>query len=571
MQTSFPPVVGVFALAMSVLLANEARAQPGQRRLPPEGTTALRGVAYVADGHERQKLDLYIPPGNGPFPVLIWIHGGAWLGGSKEDCPALPYLEKGFAVASFNYRLSQHAVFPAQIEDCKAAVRWLRANATAHRLDPDRFAAWGSSAGGHLVALLGTTADFHTFDVGPNLDQSSAVQAVVDFFGPTDFLQMDTHRLPNGMVHSTPDSPESKLIGGDIREHADLVARADPITYVSAGDPPFLIVHGDSDPLVPHHQSELLEEAVKEAGVTSTFYTVKGGGHGGFRDPEVPRAVEAFLEQHLKQAKPALPREASEVYRRTVETNLTMHLHFPAGWQATDRRPAIVFFFGGGWRGGTVEQFRFQAEHFARRGLVTARADYRVRSRHGVAPDKCVEDARAAVRWLRESATRLGVDPDRVVAGGGSAGGHLAACTALGDDSLKPPAALLLYNPVLDLRDVARSGSSALLDGLAPGQVDALSPVRFLDAKLPPTLLFYGTDDRLMAQGEVFCQRGGELGLQIPLWQVPGKGHGFFNRSPWLEATTRQADAFLVEHGFLTGDSGIAEPAGAALTLDAEP
>ncbi|MCB1126380.1 MAG: alpha/beta hydrolase [Verrucomicrobiae bacterium] len=558
MQLSPSVLVGVLALFWANAPATQAQPRPAPSL--PEGTTVLRNAAYVPDGHERQKLDLFVPEGDGPFPVLIWIHGGAWLGGSKENCPALPYLNRGFAVASLNYRLSQHAIFPAQIEDCKAAIRWLRANATTHHLDPARFAVWGSSAGGHLVALLGTTGDLRTFDTGPNLDQSSAVQAVVDFFGPTDFLQMDAHRRPNGMVHNLPDSPESKLIGGDIRQHADRVARPNPITYVSAGDPPFLIVHGDSDPLVPHHQSELLEAALREAGVPVTFHTVKDGGHGGFQDPEVPRAVEAFLEQHLKQAKPTQPRETSEVYRNTTETNLAMHLHFPAGWQATDRRPAIVFFFGGGWRAGTIEQFRFQAEHFARRGLVTARADYRVRSRHGVAPDKCVEDARAAVNWLRENAARLGIDPDRIVAAGGSAGGHLAACTALGEGPLKSPAALLLYNPVLDLRDVAESGSSALLEGLTSVQIEALSPVRFLDAKLPPTLLFYGTNDRLMAQGEVFCRRGGELGLRIPLWQAPGMGHGFFNRSPWLEATTRQADAFLVEHGFLTGDSGIVQP-----------
>lgn len=279
----------------------------------------------------------------------------------------------------------------------------------------------------------------------------------------------------------------------------------------------------------------------------------------------------AFLNETRAQPGPrrSLPEGTTalrdEVYRRTAETNLTMHLHFPADWKSTDRRPGVVFFFGGGWRAGTVEQFRFQAEHFARRGLVTARADYRVRSRHGVAPDKCVEDARAAVRWLRENAARLGLDPDLLIAAGGSAGGHLAACTALGDESLAPPAALLLYNPVLDLRDVARSSSSALLDGLTPAQIEALSPVRFLSDKLPPTLLFYGTNDRLMAQGAAFCRRGAELGLRPPLWQAPGQGHGFFNRSPWLEATTRQTDAFLVEYGFLTGDSGIAEPAGAKL------
>ncbi|MBN1361822.1 MAG: alpha/beta hydrolase [Sedimentisphaerales bacterium] len=298
---------------LSVLLvlsgAALSLAQPPRASLRPSlpaDTVVHRDLAYVTDGHARQKLDLYLPPATGRLPVIVWVHGGAWLGGSKDRPVPLGYLSKGYAVASINYRLSQHATFPAQIEDCKAAVRWLRAHAEQYHLESNRFAAWGESAGGHLVALLGTTGDVNEFDVGEHLDVSSAVQAVVDCFGPTDFLQMEAHRLPNGMVHDTPDSPESKLVGGPIRENPDKVARANPITYVSATDAPFLIVHGDRDPLVPHHQSELLEAALKKAGVPVSFYTVAGGGHGGFRDPKVPELIEAFLARHLKPA-PADP------------------------------------------------------------------------------------------------------------------------------------------------------------------------------------------------------------------------------------------------------------------------
>src|SRR6185436_1082452 len=131
--------------------------QPEARRAPalPEGTKALRDLAYVPNGHERQKLDLFLPPGaTNPLPLIIWIHGGAWRAGSKEQCPALRLVDRGFAVASLNYRLSQHAIFPAQIEDCKAAVRWLRAHGKEYNLDAAHFGVWGSSAGGHLVALV---------------------------------------------------------------------------------------------------------------------------------------------------------------------------------------------------------------------------------------------------------------------------------------------------------------------------------------------------------------------------------------------------------------------------------
>jgi acetyl esterase/lipase len=266
----------------------------------PKGPIVHRDLPYVTDGHEQQKLDLYLPRTEEKLPLIIRIHGGAWLAGSKESEDPQDYLQDGFAMASINYRLSQHAIFPAQIQDCKAAVRYLRANAQKYNLDPNRFAVWGESAGGHLAALLGTTGDVNEFDVGENLSVSSRVQAVVDYFGPTDFLQMEEHRLLNGMIHNSPDSPESKLIGGYIQDNPQKVAKANPITYVKKDDPPFLIIHGDMDPLVPHHQSELLEAALKKAGVPVIFYTVKGASHGGFKDPNVPRLNKQFLEQHLK-------------------------------------------------------------------------------------------------------------------------------------------------------------------------------------------------------------------------------------------------------------------------------
>jgi acetyl esterase/lipase len=232
--------------------------------------------------------------------LIIWVHGGAWLGGSKEQCPALPYLNRGFAVASINYRLSQHALFPAQIEDCKAAVRWLRVRARDYNLDPDRFAAWGASAGGHLVALLGTAGEVKKFEAGENLEVSSRVQAVVDFFGPTDFTQMAKYAPADGPFnHDAPDSPEAKLIGGAVPENKDKAAVANPITYITKNDPPFLIMHGNKDNVVPYQQSELLRDALQKAGVSVTLTIVTNAGHG-FRGPDIDRQVTAFLEQQLK-------------------------------------------------------------------------------------------------------------------------------------------------------------------------------------------------------------------------------------------------------------------------------
>lgn len=270
---------------------------------PQPGVTVHRDLTYVIDGHARQTLDLYLPATESACPLIIWIHGGAFRKGSKEgngaDSIPLTYVTAGYALASINYRLSQHAIFPAQIEDCKAAVRWLRAHASQYGLDPNRFAAWGPSAGGHLAAMLGTAAHETSFDVGMHLEHTSSVQCVVDYFGPTDFLQMDAQRLPDGMIHDAPDSPESELIGGPIQAHPEKSACANPITYITADAPPFLIVHGDQDPLVPYGQSLLLAKALQQYGVEVTFYTVVGGGHGRFTDPQVADLTRVFLAQQI--------------------------------------------------------------------------------------------------------------------------------------------------------------------------------------------------------------------------------------------------------------------------------
>jgi acetyl esterase/lipase len=288
-----------FALWVStfvMLFAAPAMAQP-PRRLAGR-LEAHRDLEYVAGGHRRHTLDLYVPAkADGPLPVIVWIHGGAWRSGSKEDPLGLAYTAKGYALASINHRLSGQAAFPAQIEDCKAAIRWLRANAKSYGLDGSRIGVWGASAGGHLAALLGTSGDVKELEGAKgDADESSRVQCVVDWYGPTDFSQM-------GGFHDDPRSPESQLIGGPVQENKAQVAAANPITYVSRDDAPFLIMHGDRDTRVPFNQSELLHAALKKAGVETTLVAIKGGGHGGpgFYSAENSRRIEAFFEKHLKK------------------------------------------------------------------------------------------------------------------------------------------------------------------------------------------------------------------------------------------------------------------------------
>jgi acetyl esterase/lipase len=290
------------ACALSLLLTALAPGQAPQLQFP-DGVKAHQDLAYVEGGHERQKLDLYLPEkASGPLPVIIWVHGGGWQAGSKDQCPPLRggYLERGYAVASIGYRLSQHAIFPAQIEDCKAAIRWLRAHAKEYSLDPQRFGVWGSSAGGHLVALLGTSGDVKEFEVGANLDQSSRVQAVCDYYGPTDFTMFVS--TPGYESHATASSPEAKLIGGAVMENKDKAVRVNSITYVSKDDPAFLIMHGDKDPTVPINQSQLLFAALKQAGVSAHFHTIHGAGHGGpgFAGKNIDEMVSAFFDERLK-------------------------------------------------------------------------------------------------------------------------------------------------------------------------------------------------------------------------------------------------------------------------------
>jgi acetyl esterase/lipase len=247
----------------------------------------------------------------------------------------------------------------------------------------------------------------------------------------------------------------------------------------------------------------------------------------------------------------------SFVYKKTPQAELALTTYLPEDWKPEDRRPAIVFFFGGGWTNGKTTQFEPQAKHLAGRGMVAMCADYRVKSRHGVKPDACVEDAKSAIRWVRQHAKELGVDPERIVAAGGSAGGHLAACTGIcpGLDAAEEdrkisskPSALVLFNPALDFSAAnlaARVGGDEKL-------VNALSPTKQLAKDSPPALLLFGTSDPLLAQGEAFVKRSQELGHHAEMFLAEDVGHGFFNRAPWLEKTTQRMDEFLVAQGYLS-------------------
>ena len=297
--------------AQAFLKQGGSQRRPGVNRPAPEGVEVTRDIVYGKGGDVDLKLDLYLPKGERaePLPVVVWIHGGAWRAGSRAANRAAGLVPKGFASVSISYRLTHQAIFPAQIHDCKCAIRWVRAHAGEYGFHPKRIGVWGSSAGGHLVAMLGTSAGVKALEgTGGWAGQDSAVQAVVDYFGPSDLVAMVAAK--SHMDHNGPNSPEGKLVGGTVLDNQHAARKASPVTYVSGDEPPFLIAHGEQDLTVPFSQSVILHDALKKAGVDVTFLPVKRGGHGfrGNTDP-TPRTIQqtvfAFLEKHLK--KPAQP------------------------------------------------------------------------------------------------------------------------------------------------------------------------------------------------------------------------------------------------------------------------
>lgn len=306
-------------LALVLLLVLSAVGCGSVPSVIPGGTATFASVdpthkdlAYATQS-AAQKLDLYLPTtGSGPFPVVIMVHGGGFMFGDKADGAGLTGVDQllaaGYAVASINYRLSGEAQYPAQIFDAKASVRFLRANAAQYNLNPDKFGAWGASAGGNLVSLLGTTcgvAELEGAELG-NADQSSCVQAVVDWFGPIDFLKMQEQFAGTSCTSTTNEasSPESKLVGAAIQTVPEKVALTNPMNYITAEDAPFFIENGTADCNIPPVQNKNLAEALSAVigAEKVTYVSLEGAGHGGaqFETAENLKLVIGFLDKYLK-------------------------------------------------------------------------------------------------------------------------------------------------------------------------------------------------------------------------------------------------------------------------------
>jgi acetyl esterase/lipase len=264
----------------------------------PSGTKVVSNQTYVVHKTGAVLLDLYLPSEKPAvsLPVVMWIHGGGWKSGAKEQCPLIFLAGEGYAVASINYRLVHEARWPAQIDDCRAAVRWLRENADKYGLDARRIAVAGGSAGGHLAALLGT------LDLPSDEKTSSKIGAVIDFYGPSDLLTMPDNVPSIGKSdNDLATSNGARLLGGIIRDIPDRAKSASALYHVSRDDAPFLIIHGTEDKKVPLDQSQRLHDALQKAEIRSRLQLIDGAGHGGkaYETDEIKNMVRVFLREVL--------------------------------------------------------------------------------------------------------------------------------------------------------------------------------------------------------------------------------------------------------------------------------
>jgi len=292
----------VLVIAVAIWGTQLAESAEGRRRRADfQDVNIVRDVVYKRVNGRDLRLDIYSPKSiTHPLPVVLWIFGNRWSRGSKNHPPPLDLMSQGYIVVSIDYRLSGEAPFPAAIEDCKAAVRWIRANAAAYHFDPDHIGAWGHSAGGHLAALVGTSGGVAELDGGDNSSFSSRVQAVCDMSGPSDILQFyEAVSNSNERIARMDRSSIEQFLGGSVEQNRAKAIAASPTTYVSKDDPPFLIIHGEEDMTIPVSQSEVLASKLKAAGVQVTLIMAERRGHG-VGGPRFAPEITAFFDEHLK-------------------------------------------------------------------------------------------------------------------------------------------------------------------------------------------------------------------------------------------------------------------------------
>ena len=498
------------ALLPAVLLAiiSVARVFAAEQPIPPlpDNVILERDMEYGRAGEVSLKLDLLLPKESpkAPLPAIVFIHGGGWAARDKSDAlrHVPQYVASGnYIGASIGYRLTGVAKWPAQIHDCKAAIRWLKANAKKYNIDPERIGVWGASAGGQLASLLGTTGDVKELegDCG-SPDQSSRVACVVDFCGPSD-------------MRTQPDSGHFKhLFGKTVEEAPEVAKAASPIVYVKKNTPPFLIVHGTGDTMVPLMQAERLYVALKVAGADATLIRIAGGEHNSPFNKEMEPTVEAFFDKYLRgktvEFRDKVIVERDIEYGRVGERSLVLDIVRPRE-PAAGPLPAVAYFHGGGWNKwdkstgiGSLVPLAASGNYFC----VTV--GYRF-TREALWPAQ-IHDCKASIRWLKANAKKYNIDPERIAVWGGSSGAQLASVLATTGDmkelegncgspeqSTRVACCVDFCGPS-DMRLLWGGGSKFLFGGTAAEMPEAYkqaSAIAWVSKDTPPVLIVHGASD----------------------------------------------------------------------------
>jgi acetyl esterase/lipase len=513
----------------------------------------LKDVKYGSD--ERNVLNFWKAKSDKPTPVVVMIHGGGWRNGSKSEVlkpesqhplwSSKLYLDKGISVVSISYRLTPDNILPAPVYDAARAVQFVRYMAKEWNIDKNRLAVAGGSAGATTslwLAYHDDLADHKSEDpvlresTKPTCAAAEAGQTCIDPELVVPWVGKKI--LDHYMIPYSVGEKDAKSLMANYEKHKEMLREFSPYLHVDKNDPPtFLYAFGSTK--VPaasaghaiHHPVMLwkLKEKADSVGAECDF-VLRTTRSKVYYD----KALEDFIISKLTAPVTSRTPDKKITYKKTGQADLKLHTFLPPNWKASDKRTAIVFFFGGGWVGGSPSQFYSYSRDLANKGLVAFSAEYRINKKHGTSPFECVEDGKSAVRYIREHAAELGIDPDKIIAGGGSAGGHVAACTGVidGFDAEKDydrassvPNAMILMNPVIDC-----SPNGYGYDKLGD-RYKEISPVEHVHSGIAPTLFFHGTADTTVPfeNAEDFTAKMKAAGNYCKLVSFEGMNHGFFN------------------------------------------
>ncbi len=512
-------------------------------------------VHYLTAGSWEGRLDVFRPRNvQAPTPVLVWIHGGGWMGGDKETffLRALPFLQLDWAVVNVEYRLGRTALAPAAVQDCRCALRWVFQHAAEYHFDPGRVVVGGSSSGAHLALMTGMlSSEAGLDDLCPG-DSEVRVAAIINQSGITDVNELLEGANRRWWAVA--------WLGGQ-RDRARIARRVSPLTYVRPGLPPVITIHGDADPTVPYQQAVRLHQALTKAGVPNRLVTVPHGGHGYTDGEEVPvqTAIREFLLQQKLITESQVRLSSTALWATTLGVRVRSSTHLPyltaGGWEgkldvyrpraAAGATPVVLWIHGGGWVNFQSATEVLEVLPYLQLGWAVVNVDYRLAK---VAPaPAAVQDCRCALRWVVKHAAEYKFDPGRIIVAGGSAGGHLALMTGMltseaGFDDLcpgdgeVPVAAIINQSGITDVNDLLKGENRRwwAVKWLAgqPGSEElarSLSPLQYVRPGLPAIITIHGDADPTVPYNHAVRLHEAlvKAGVSSRLITLPGGKHGY--------------------------------------------